>query len=918
MGRINTGGVLQWAQEQAGDQADGEWLHLVYTLSEGAIAGVDQILLNDQPISSYGAHASYEVIINPNTPNAFLLANCPDWRESMIGDGLSFVRVSLKYSNEKYPSGIPDAKFIVRGRADIYDPRTGGTGYTENCALIALWYLRTVLGVPDDELVIESFIDSANICAETVSSPDGSSGARYAMGAVIGDDERRGDVLKKIEAACGGKISRVGGRWMMRVGAYYGPADFTITEDMVIGSVQGSVEVDNDSAINTITGLFVDPASWAETDYPPVQSATWLAQDGEELSETLDLKYVTNPYQAQRLADIVLRMRRNGGGLKMPLNFAGYNCRPGRPVMVALPSLNISGEFIVTDWSMVADSACSVTVEPYSPQIFDDQAGREYTPIGFIDIPVGGVAPPAGLTWTADREPEVRQGVLSWTPPYGEIGYYGVVIRNAENKAIQTYQVPGATANCQVQGLPAGNYAMSVYASSANGRSAEATISVAIMGPPQPQSVSVQEGFDSITLIPFNLTGLNGGTYEYWYALTPTENPEAATYLGRGGTFTHNGLAYNTTYHYYVRTVNAYGVSAFYYRQAATVNDPQLILQILAGQIEETELGQHLLDRIGLIDGDGEGSVNERLEELVENIGELADALAWKEDQPYVAGESVRFGQRLYSAGVDVPAGVSPPDPDYWVDVGQAVETANGLALQIERNTAAVTDLDAEVSSVTALQASWRDDDGEGDLADALRGAEATAQFVQEVRTRASENRAQAELTTQLSAVVADNSAVVQQSQQVVADLNGELSAMYSVKLQLTQDGKYYAAGMGIGIENTPGGMQSQVLFQADRFAVINVANGSITAPFVVQGGQVFMNSAVINQADIVKLVVTGELRSGNYVPQQQGIRINFVTGEYELNGVVPGQGRKVDTNRATKFYDVNNVLRTQLGDLTA
>lgn len=948
VGRISTGGVLQWAQEQEGSQANNEWLHLVYTLSEGAIAGVDEILLNDQPISSYGAHASYEVIINPTTPNAFLLANCPDWRDSMIGEGLSFVRVSLKYSNEKYPSGIPDAKFIVRGRTDIYDPRTGNTGYSDNCALIALWYLRTVLGVPDDELVMESFIDSANICAESVSNPDGSSSARYAMGAVIGDDERRGDVLKKIEAACGGKISRVGGRWMMRVGAYYGPADFTITEDMVIGAVQGSVEVDNDSAINTITGLFVDPESWAETDYPPVQSATWLAEDGEELSETLDLKYVTNPYQAQRLADIVLRMRRNGGGLKLPLNFSGYNCRPGRPVMVALPSLNMAGEFIVTDWSMVADSACSVTVEPYGPEVFDDQAGREYTPIGFIDIPVGGVAPPVGLTWTPDRQPEVRQGILSWTPPYGEISYYGVVIRDAANEAIQTYQVPGATSNCQVQGLPAGNYTMSVYASSANGRSAEATIGVAIMGPPQPQSISVQEGFDSITLIPFNLTGLNGGTYEYWYALTPTENPEAATLLGKGASFTHNGLAFNTVYHYYVRTVNAYGASAFFYRTATTNSDPKLILQIIAGQIGESELSQELLNEIEKISGDGAGSVNERLQELADNIGDIVDALAYDASKTYLSGDTVRQGQRLYQAAQNVPVNTPPPNAAYWLDIGSVVETANGLAAQVQQHTVAINDIDgkvtAQASTLEALQATYRDDNGEGELADALRGAEATAQFAQEVRTRASENQASVErdtllqasvgetqatvaileqavatdlaavvqTTQQLQATVGQNTAAIATTSQAQADLEGNVSALTTIKTQTTVGGHTVMAGLAIGVEGEE--QESQILAFAQRFAIIDQATGQLITPFVVQGGQVFMNSAVISQADILNLIVTGELRSGDYIAGQRGIRINFVTNELEVNGVVAGQGRLQLTNQWLRLYHPNGVKGLELG----
>lgn len=950
VGRVATGGVLMWAQEQAGSQDDGEWLHLVYCLSEGTIESVEQILLNDEPISSLGSYASYEVIINPTTPNAFLLANCRDWRDSMIGTGLSFVRVSLKYSNEKYPSGIPDAKFVCRGRTDIYDPRTGNTGYSENCALIALWYLRSVLGVPDDELVLESFIDSANICAETVSNPGGGSSIRYTMGAVIGDDERRGDVLKKIEAACAGKISRVGGRWMMRVGAYYGPGEFNVTEDMVISAVQGTVEVDNDSAINTVTGIFNDPTTWTETDYPPVQSALWLAEDGEELSETLDLKYVTNPYQAQRLADIVLRSRRNGGGLKLPLNFAGFNCRPGRPILVELPSLNLGGEFIVTDWSMSGESACTVTVEPYGPEIYDDAAGREYTPIGYIDVPTGGVAPPTGLLWTPDREPEVRQGVLTWVLPFGEISYSGIVIRNPAGEAVQTYQVPGSASLCQVQGLPAGNYTFSVFCASANGRSAEATISVSIQGPPQPQSVSVQEGFDAITLIPFNVTGLNGGTYEYWYSLTPTENPEASMFLGRGGSFTHNGLAYNTVYHYYVRSVNAYGVSAFFYRQAQTTNDPSLILELIKGQITETELGQNLLDRIDLVDGDGPGSVNERLQELADNIGDIVDALAYDAGKTYLSGDTVRQGQRLFQASQNVPANTPPPNAAYWLDIGSVVETANGLAAQVQQHATEISSIDgkitAQASSLEALQATYRDDDGEGELADALRGWQTQAQYAQEVRVRATENEAsverdtllQAEVndtratvaileqavatdlaavvqtTQQLQATVGDNSAAIQTTQQAVASLNGDLSAMYSVKLQLTQDGKYYAAGMGLGIENTPQGMQSQVLFQADRFAVINTANGVITSPFVIQGGQVFMNSAVINQADIVNLIVTGELRSGNYIAGQQGIRINFVTGQFELNGSGPEQTRMTIDNQWLRLYHPNGVKGLEFG----
>ncbi|MFD2404934.1 hypothetical protein ACFSVK_02670 [Azorhizophilus paspali] len=421
VGRASTGGVLSWAQEQSGGQTDGEWLHLVYVLSEGAIEAVDEIYLNEELISTYGADATYEVVIDPTAPNAFLLENCADWRDSQIGAGLSWVRISLKYSSEKFPSGIPDARFVVRGRTDIYDPRTDTYGYSNNAALCILWYLRRRLGVPDDEIVMETFAAAANVSDEIVTNPDDeTTSARYTLGAVIGADERKDSVLGKLLDACAGNLIRVGGRWMLQVGAYYGPYDYTITEDMVIGTVSGTTEVDNDGAINTVAGTFVDPdSSWAETDYPTVQIAEWVDEDGAELSESLDLGYVSNVYQAQRLANIKLRRMRNGGEITLPLNFNGYNCRPGRVVHVNLPSLNIVGEMIVSDWSMSATDACNVTLEAYDAEIFDDAVGVAYSPLGFISLPAGGVAVPTGVTWTPSSNAEVCQGILSWTPHTG-------------------------------------------------------------------------------------------------------------------------------------------------------------------------------------------------------------------------------------------------------------------------------------------------------------------------------------------------------------------------------------------------------------------------------------------------------------------------------------------------------------------
>ncbi|PBJ97634.1 DUF1983 domain-containing protein [Pseudomonas plecoglossicida] len=737
LGRASTGGVLAWVQEQSGDQTSGEWIHIVYVLSEGAIAGVDEIYVDERPLSELGANATSEVIIDPAQVNAFLLANCPDWRQEQIGRGLSFVRLSFKYDAEKFPSGIPDVRFVVRGRSDVYDPRSGVAGYSANTALLILWYLRNRCAIPDDEIIFQSFASAANVCDETVIGPDGKMSPRYFAGAVIGADEKRNTVLDNLLSACAGTLIRVGGRWSLQVGAYYGPADFTINEDMVIGTVEGTTEVSNSDAINTMRGTFVDPAqAWAETDYPEVAIQDWIATDGGELAESQSFAYVTDAYLAQRLANISLRRRRSGGSLSVPLNFNGYNCRPGRAVKVDLPSLNILGEFMVIEWTMGAADACKVTLKPYEQAIFDDAVGQPYDPLGFINLPVGGLAAVTGLAWTPSGVAEVVQGVLSWAPPAQTVLSYTVTIRKG-TEVVQSLKVGGEASSCNINGLTSGTYAMSVVAFGPGTRSGEATINVNVGGPPVPESCDVYASVDTITLVPANLqNSLNGGTYEYFYATNPSAPIADAVYLGQGLTFTHTGLAFAKEYSYYVRSANAYGKSDFLYVLAATSSDPTQMLEVIAGQITESELGQELTKRIDLIDMNGPGSVNERLGEVrndlnqqisdvsnhvgevqselqqqIDIIADLADSMPYKSDQAYTAGQGVLGDDgRLYQAKGDVPAGNPPPNATYWIDIGQAVQTANGMAARVQTVETKVESLEgvstAQSQQITGLQSS--------------------------------------------------------------------------------------------------------------------------------------------------------------------------------------------------------------------
>ncbi|MEA0219045.1 DUF1983 domain-containing protein, partial [Escherichia coli] len=102
------------------------------------------------------------------------------------------------------------------------------------------------------------------------------------------------------------------------------------------------------------------------------------------------------------------------------------------------------------------------------------------------------------------------------------------------------------------------------------------------------------------------------------------------------------------------------------------------------------------------------------------------------------------------------------------------------------------------------------------------------------------------EITQTVNKKLEDQSAAIQQIQKVQVDTNNNLNSMWAVKLQQMQDGRLYIAGIGAGIENTPDGMQSQVLLAADRIAMVNPANGNTKPMFVGQGDQIFMNDVFL------------------------------------------------------------------------
>ena len=156
-----------------------------------------------------------------------------------------------------------------------------------------------------------------------------------------------------------------------------------------------------------------------------------------------------------------------------------------------------------------------------------------------------------------------------------------------------------------------------------------------------------------------------------------------------------------------------------------------------------------------------------------------------------------------------------------------------------------------------------------------------------------------------------DAGAAIEVIQQTVNDLEEGLSAQYAIKLGVQQDGTYYAAGMGIGIENTPEGMQSQVVFLADRFSVMSEINGVPKAFFSISGGATYMDTAFIQTGTVSWLKIGDNVQSTDYVAGVTGWRLGQ-TGGLELNGN-GANGRSTFDGAELLMRDTNGTLRIKL-----
>lgn len=190
-------------------------------------------------------------------------------------------------------------------------------------------------------------------------------------------------------------------------------------------------------------------------------------------------------------------------------------------------------------------------------------------------------------------------------------------------------------------------------------------------------------------------------------------------------------------------------------------------------------------------------------------------------------------------------------------------------------------------------------------------GSDIQGQLTQLNQAIANETSARVSADTALSTRIGNNTAALNQKLDSWANATS-VGAMYGVKLGLRYNGVDYSAGLAMSLVGSGNTVKSQLLLQADRFAVFNGANNQYRYPFVVEGGQVILSSTVIKDGFITNAMIGNEIKSNNYVAGQTGWRIDK-NGNFEINGKT-GTGRLTINNNTVSVYDANNRLRVRMG----
>ena len=565
-------------------------------------------------------------------------------------------------------------------------------------------------------------------------------------------------------------------------------------------------------------------------------------------------------------------------------------------------------------------------------------------------IPPGNQSPPANIVISSfsvvQQNISVETMRVSWDQAQNAIAYEAQWRRNDGNWV----NVPrSSTTSFDVPGIYAGRYLVRVRAinaaeiSSGWGYSEEKTLTGKVGNPPKPvgfiASDNVVFGIELSWGFPANTDDTL--KTEIQYSLTGTEEDAMlladVPYPQRK--YQQMGLKAGQIFWYRAQLVDRSGNESGYtewVRGQASI-DVSDVSSVILEDMKESQTFKDLIE--SAVDR------NEKIAGMADDIKQANDELAQQAQEIAKNAQDIGKVQTSVTNLSSTVGGVSSSLSELEQTVatadtalGQRIDSISvsmdGMAGGVKNSAIAIIQGNlAQVAARKTLSASVAGNSAQLDRIDEVivNEKEATARSLLSVQAEVNGNKAsinslnqtfsdyQQATATQINGITATingHTSAITTNAQAIANVNGDLKAMYSIKVGVSSNGQYYAAGMGIGVENTPSGMQSQVIFLADRFAVTHQAGATVTLPFVIQNGQVFIREALIGDGTIGNAKIGNYIQSNNYVAGSVGWRLDK-GGTFENYGSTAGEGAMKQTNQTISVKDANNVLRVQIGRIT-
>ena len=432
---------------------DNTYLYMAIIMAEGEINSIEEVRIDDKVVTwASSLSDGTEVEVGSGDSNFYkdsasliriephfgtdgqsassLLSTLSNWGSNHKLSGLCYLALRFKWNQDTFGS-IPKVQAKIKGKKVVsYNASLVAqtASYSTNPAWCLLDYLtnaRYGKGLPTSDIDLQSFYDASVVCETQVEPYSGASNINiFDTNAVIDTSRKLIENVRELIKGCRGYLPYTSGKYKLIIETT-GTASITLNEDDIIGGYSLTSR-EKSERYNRVIVSFINPDRNFQVDevqFPPIddsglpsadQHSTMKTADGGILLEgRFDFKTITSPYQAEEMAEIILRRSRQALTLAINVSFDAYDLAIGDIVNITHSSLGFSAKaFRVMGITFNEDFTIGLSLVEYQASHYTWATKTQVSSTPTTNLPNPfTVQPPASVT-LSDQLIEYNDGTV--------------------------------------------------------------------------------------------------------------------------------------------------------------------------------------------------------------------------------------------------------------------------------------------------------------------------------------------------------------------------------------------------------------------------------------------------------------------------------------------------------------------------